>query len=303
MNKHIIVAVIIAVILGAGGYFYFNSQRGTTPTGQGHVMEDTSGNTVVQSHRSYEIEVLSKTENIQSKQRTTIRYRIKNDKGEILKNYEVAHEKIMHFILVRHDLQYFQHIHPDYNEASGEFTVTVTFPTDGPYRIFPDFTPGDDNPQKLPVTVFSDVDVGDETKYSAQPVAADTQTKKTVEDYQISFTVPKIKAQEEFTYGLEINKNGQPVTDLEKYLGALGHSVILKAGTLDFIHTHAQEAKDASATPGHNMGAMQKDTSATERGSKINFATSFPEPGVYKVFTQFQHEGKVQIVDYVVKIN
>jgi hypothetical protein len=266
--------------------------------------EQTTGKLVIQSHRSYEIEVVSGVNGVKPQQETQIVYKINNDKGEILKNFAVAHEKIMHFITVRKDLAYFQHLHPDFNQATGEFTVAVTFPEHGPYRIFPDFTPGVDNPQKLPVTVFSDVDVGDQTKYSAQSIIADTQTNKAIEGYQIAFTVPKIKAQEEFTYSLEINNNGQPVTDLEKYLGALGHSVILKADKLDFIHTHALEAtSEENSTEGHNMNAMQSDKVSNVRGPEISFTTTLPESGTYKIFAQFQHQGKIVTPDYVVEVN
>lgn len=50
------------------------------------------------------------------------------------------------------------------------------------------------------------------------------------------------------------------------------------------------------------MDAMQGEA-ATGSGPDIKFATTFPEPGVYKIFTQFQHEGEVQTVDYIVKVN
>ena len=292
-NK-IVLTVVALLVLGVGGFYVINSQRRSGSTKQGQI---------IQSHRSYELEVTSDTSNIKPKRPTTLSYKIKNERGEVLKNYETAHEKIMHFIVVRNDLQYFQHLHPEYNQSTGEFNVEVTFPIDGPYRIYPDFTPGEDNPQKLPVTVFSDVDVGDQSKYLAQPIIADTETNKAIEDYQIAFTVPKIKAQEEFIYSLEINENGQPVTDLEKYLGALGHSVILKADTLDFIHTHALEAtSEGSSTEGHNMDAMQKDEVTNVSGPEINFRTTLPESGIYKIFTQFQHQGVIKTVDYIVDI-
>lgn len=302
MNKYIIVAIIAVLFLGTGGYFYFNSQKGNLSTGQGHLMDDMTGKPVAQSARSYEIEVTSQPASIEPKKPATFRYKIKNDKGEILKNYEVAHEKIMHFITVRKDLAHFQHLHPDFNEATGEFTVVVTFSEDGPYRLFPDFTPGEENPQKLPVTVNHDVEVGNSSKYYAQSVVPDTEMRKKYDPYKITFNAPKdIKAQQEFTYTISIERNGQPVTNLEKYLGALGHSVILKEGTLDFIHTHALESA-SEESGGHNMNAMQNETAAGS-GPDIKFATTFPEPGVYKIFTQFQHEGKVQTVDYIVKID
>lgn len=292
MNNKILIVIIIVFLASVGGY-YFLSSRNTPSTDK----------PVAQSHRSYEIEVTSQSSSIDPKKPTTFRYKIKNDKGEILKNYEIAHEKIMHFILIRKDLQNFQHLHPEFNQSTGEFTVAITFPDDGSYRLFPDFTPTDDNPQKLPVTVYHDINVGDSSKYYAQSVVPDTENRKKYDPYQITFNIPKdVKAQQEFAYTVSVEKNGQPVTNLETYLGALGHSVILREGTLDFIHAHAEEMN-----MGNGQEMMMNHSLAMENtsgmGPNINFSTAFPEPGVYKIFTQFQHEGKVQTIDYAIKVN
>lgn len=301
MNNKILIAIIgIIVFVSIGGY-YFLSSRSTPSTSQGHNMEDMGGRPAAQSQRGYELEVTSSTSGIQPDKQTKITYRIKNDKGEIVKNYETVHEKIMHFITVRKDLAYFQHIHPDFNEATGEFTVEIIFPEDGLYRIFPDFTPGDENPQMLPVTLSHDIEVGDFAAYAEQKVVPDSEQTKTYGDYQVATTFPgDLIKQKEVTYTLQITKAGKPVTNLENYLGALGHSVILKEGTLDFIHTHALKSTDDSSMKGHAMDSMQG--SATGTGPEISFATNFPESGIYRVFTQFQHEGEVQTVDYTVKI-
>lgn len=45
---------------------------------------------VVQSHRSYEMEITAKPNP------ADIRLKVKNDKDEVLKKYEIVHEKIMH---------------------------------------------------------------------------------------------------------------------------------------------------------------------------------------------------------------
>lgn len=249
---------------------------------------------VIQSHRSYEIEITSNTSDIKPKQKATIQYRIKNDKREILRDFETVHEKIMHFIVVRKDLTNFQHLHPVFDTGTGEFSVDVDLPEAGPYRLFPDFTPGVENPQKLPVTVYQDIDVGDSSKYYARSVVPDNEQTKTYGDYKITTRFPKdAKKQTEITYSLNISQNGNPVTNLENYLGALGHSVIIKESTLDFIHTHSGDmVMDEEMM--REMGHSTED---------IQFTTTFPEAGIYEIFTQFQHEGKVLTVEYTIKVD
>lgn len=298
-NRIVFIGIIAVLLLVAGGYVFISTQKGLFQRNMNDIQ-------TTQSQQNYELEVTAKPDTIDPEKPITLTYKINNDEGETLKDFETVHEKIMHFIAVRKDLAYFQHLHPEYNEATGEFTLAITFPEDGQYRIFPDFTPGVDNPQKLPFTVYADIDVGDSNKYYAQSSVPDTEQTKTYGDYSVATTFPKdMKKQQEVTYTLNIMKDGKPVTNLENYLGALGHSVILKEGSLDFIHTHAIEANDSGMNEEHGAQSQQHGGSqnTTGAGPEISFATTFPESGVYKIFTQFQHEGEIQTVDYIVKVN
>ena len=107
--------IIIGVVLLTGGAFFLSNNM--------------NNKSIVQSRRSYEIEITRKpnADQITLSQPSTIKYKIKNDRGEIVKDFAIAHEKIMHFIVVRKDLQQFQHLHPDFNKENGEFIVNVIF--------------------------------------------------------------------------------------------------------------------------------------------------------------------------------
>lgn len=288
MNKNIY--IIIAAILLLGGVYLLSSRINEPQT-------------VVQSHRSYNLEIISDTGEIKPGEPYFLRYRIRNDLGKILKDFEIVHEKIMHLIIVRKDLEEFQHLHPEFSSKDGEFSINVILPADGPYRLFPDFTPGKDaqNPQLLPVTLFADLAVGNAKNFKGAPIAPDT-ARKTLGDYQITFSpLKEMRAQESVTYSLNIKKDGKEVTDLETYLGAFGHSVILRADTLDFIHTHAEShMMDMNAMDHENMEEAMR--MMENSGPDISFETVFPQAGVYKVFTQFQHEVKVLTVDFVVEV-
>ncbi len=303
MNK-IFLALFVIFVVGISTYYVITPRKNvSSSTRQGNNQEEMNNKPIAQSHRSYELEVTSNLTNIKPQQKTRITYKIKNDKGEVLKNYETVHEKVMHFILVRHDLQEFQHIHPQFDQTTGEFRIDVTFPTDGPYRIFPDFTPAksEDNPMSLAVTLYKDVNVGNLANYKAQEVVADTGAKKPIGTYMITHIFPtqdELKAQKELTYSLIVEKDGQPVTNLQDYLGALGHSVIIRKDNFDFIHTHPKTTASDTSKGDHSM--MMKETKST--GPQIDFSVDFPESGTYKVFTQFQHQDKVLTTDYVIDV-
>lgn len=271
-------AVGITLLILGGAYLLF-----------GRGPESVNNSKPIQSHRSYEVESVSSLASIQPNQPTNIIYKIKDDQGNILKDFDVVHEKVMHFIVVRKDLQYFQHIHPSFNATSGEFEIPVSFATDGEYRAFADFTPSSSqvgpNGEKLSVTIYQDVRVGNLSKYKPAPIGV-AERFKAYGDYQITL-IPSsglLTSKNNQNFDFEIKKEGKFVTNLETYLGALGHTVVLREGDLQFIHAHA----------------TQKSTDP--QTGKVNFAITFPEYGNYKLFSQFQHEGEIITSDFVVSV-
>jgi hypothetical protein len=220
---------VVVVILIAGGW-YFSRQPAPSFSS-------------IQSHRSFTVQSDASGKDYQPKTPASYTFSIVDDQGARVRDFATVHEKIMHVIVVRKDLAEFQHVHPDFNKATGQFTLAnLTFPSDGPYRIFPDFTPasapmGPDG-RPLGVTLNEDVNVGNLANYTAQPVA-DSQLTKTFQNYQVDLIVTPtpIAAGQSTTLTFAINQNGKPVTNLEKYLGALGHTVVLREGDLEFLHT------------------------------------------------------------------
>ena len=56
-----------------------------------------------------------------------------------MRDFDVEHTKRMHLIVVRRDMTGFQHLHPSQN-ADGTWSVPVTLPDAGSYRVFADFS-------------------------------------------------------------------------------------------------------------------------------------------------------------------
>lgn len=280
---------VILSILGVVGLIIvaFVASEPNHPTPQNNLVYCSSEGALtdtmpIQSHRSYclksDLEGKQYSANVPSE----YSFSIIDDQGNAIKDFDTTHTKQMHVIVVRKDLKYFQHVHPSFDETSGNFSFTdLTFPADGEYRIFADFAPVGvmKDPMGLPlmVTLSEDVKVG--MAYTPEPLGGEAKT-KTFDGYQVSLSVLNASAGESMLL-FDIKQNGKPVTDLEEYLGALGHSVILKEGTLDFIHAHPVEA-----------GAQKQGA--------IGFMVNFPESGKYKVFTQFQRSGEVVTADFVV---
>lgn len=253
--------------------------------------EGTLSNTMpIQSHRSYCLQSDATGKKFTASTPAEYAFSMIDDQGNTVKNFAITHTKPMHVIIVRKDLKYFQHLHPTFNEQTGVFTLSdLTFPADGVYRIFADFAPGEGqkDPHGMPLTatISDDVIVGIGVNYNPDPIGSLEQV-KIFEGYQVTLSaVPTpIVTGTETMLTFDMKKSGKLVADLEEYLGALGHSVILREGTLDFIHAHPVE-----------------DVRKPQNG-KVNFMVNFPQSGTYKVFTQFQRSGKVFTTDFVVSV-
>jgi hypothetical protein len=235
----------------------------------------------IQSHRSYCVRAFSEVESLQPGVPTNFSFEIIDDRGVTLQQFATVHEKIMHVIVVRHDLAQFQHVHPTYEAKSGRFTLgALSLPTAGPYRLFADFTPegamaGPDG-QPLGVTVPVDLKVGEPKEYRAQTLSAPSDIAE-VGEYEVNLSRPDtLRAGEAQQLTFTIRRGGVVVPDLEPYLGANGHAVVLREGDLAFLHSHALE----------NRAALQS--------GQLPFMVHFAEPGRYRMFVQFQHRGAVQ---------
>jgi hypothetical protein len=107
--------------------------------------------------------------------------------------------------------------------------------------------------------------------------------------------------------------HGKPVTDLDPYLGAMGHAVILSSDTKLYLHAHPMESGTEqgstsgamdhdSMKPGTSMDSHMEAEAGTDRGPDVIFHTNFPVPGYYKIWGQFQHHGKIITAPFVVRV-
>ncbi len=291
-NKSIIVGIIALVAVGGIALLATKSKApfNVVDSDVYCSSDGTFTNTMpIQSHRSYCLKTDSSGKTYSVNAPNEYSFSVVDDQGNTLKNFEITHTKPMHVIVVRKDLAYFQHVHPTFDQTTGAFSFKdLTFPADGTYRIFADFAPGggqeDAMGMPLAVTISEDIPVGTGANYTPQALGSEEKV-KTFSGYQVALSADQaFVSGKEVTLTFKLKQNSKPVTDLEPYLGALGHSVILREDNLDFIHAHPME-----------------DVTAPQTG-KVDFMVDFPEAGRYKVFTQFQRGGKVFTTDFVVSV-
>ena len=228
-----------------------------------------------------------------------ITVRIKDQNGGPVKGLEVSHERILHAVIISRDLNIFAHIHAeDLGPVTPEMIknaalpLRFTFPRAGEYLIGIDFAAaGSLYSKAFPVKVGGSPHMG--------KAKTDFSTRKKFGAYTVTLTIsPKeIVAGKEATLKYIIEKDGKAVSDLEPYLGASMHVATVPINLKLFIHAHGMTPEEPHSPLGH-MHA----TPPLQFGPEIDVDIVFPVQGIYKVYSQVKHKGKVLLFDFMVDV-
>lgn len=205
---------------------------------------------------------------------------VQNKWNRPIEKFDMMHEKPMHLIVVSKDLSYFEHLHPTYAGA-GRFDVQTSFPAGGYYQLIADFTP-----TGLGETIQSHWVTINGKAPKAVKLQPDKSLTKQVGDKEVTLAFDHLMAgmtlDMVFTFKQGAAKT--PVTDLQPYLGSVGHIVAISEDGKEYVHVHPS---DAAATS----------------GPAAAFKILFPKKGIYKIWGQFQQNNEVFIVPYVIQVN
>ena len=197
-----------------------------------------------------------------------LRFVIDGPDGEPVTTYDEVHDQRLHLVKIRRDGADYEHVHPTLR-ADGTWTARLTL-TPGTSRVFADFTPTDGPALVLGTDVQLDGD------FEPVPPPDVTHT-ATVAGYRVRLEGDLVGGQGS-PLTATITRAGEPVTDLQPYLGAYGHLVALREGDLAYLHVHPEEA---------------------DAGPEIPFVAEVPSDGRYRLFLEFRHHGVVRTVGFV----
>lgn len=206
---------------------------------------------------------------------------VQDKNGKAIASFDRFQEKLMHLIVVSDDLQVFSHLHPVY-KGNGRFEVVANFLQPGNYTLFSDYKPAGRQEQ---VSVLKTQVPGE----SPSAPKVDLARIKTFADTKanLTFSQPTLKAGQEvhLIFKLQDAASSQPLKDLQPYLGEQGHLVILQQSSplrgTDYIHAHAMKNPPVG---------------------EVHFITSFPASGSYKLWGQFNRDGKIVTTDFWVNV-
>lgn len=204
-------------------------------------------------------------------------FRVERSDGTPVTSFAEAHGKELHLIIVRSDGAQYRHVHPSM-DADGTWSIPWRWEEAGAYRAFADFTPAGDGAAGVTLTQLIHVD----GPFASVPTEASRV------DEIAGFTVElegEVAAGSVSELTLSVSRDGEPVTDLQPYLGAFGHLVALREGDLAYLHVHAEGDEPQ---PGDTAGPA------------IAFAAEAPSAGRYLLYFDFQVEGTVHTAEFVI---
>jgi hypothetical protein len=219
--------------------------------------------------------------------------------GARVRDYVLNHERLFHLFIVSADMNEYQHIHPQL-EPDGSFKVETVLPRAGLYKLHSDFFPVGGTLQvlhrELATAGYRRASARTtKTKPVRAALVADTSFTKTVDGMKISLDwggselVPGAFVR--LKYSLTDAQTGAPIRDLEPYLGAWGHTLILNADQSDYLHSHPTETLPEGV-----------ERATLRGGPEVEFGAMFPEAGLYRIWTQFQRGGRVATVSFTIQV-
>lgn len=242
-----------------------------------------------------------------------------SESSEPLHHFHPMHEKDMHLLIISEDMQSFAHVHPtklsehlaifglDLNTPNTDpdnYDATQAISTAGKYFLFAEAMPMGYSMTTVPVTVEARGEKKDSAALTLDPVSADGSIHKTFGDYRLHLKVKTYPHCGTFAALLEMTvqfredsqAEFRDVTDIEPWLSSFAHTVMLSqagqtAADKKFVHLHA-------------VWPLVDDPD-TERGPYLRVASDSHSPmneGVFKIWVQFKHRGRVQTLPFVIEI-
>jgi hypothetical protein len=159
----------------------------------------------------------------------------------------------------------------------GNFRHHTTLPKPGVYKIFADFYPLNGTPQLVPKIISTEGFRRSIDETIVKP-ARDIAPKESV-NLRASLTLDPITPVPATKTLLFIDLD--PGDGLEQYLGAWAHMLIESHDLIDTIHAHP---------------------TAADSSGKMQFDIFFPREAIYRIWIQFQRQGKVNTVAFTLPV-
>lgn len=211
--------------------------------------------------------------------------------GEPVKEFGEVHDRLFHLFIVSRDMKQFFHEHPT-PQKDGSFTIEHVLPQAGHYMLFSDFMPIGGGPQLIStpiVTAGFDGDIASSWPNLKSDTSLIQTANHTVVEMQVNPGQLIAGEESDIPIHMTDEKTTQPVKDLQRYLGAWGHAMMLSEDMTEHVHSHPEETLE---------GTEIKEGG----GPDLVFHALFPKPGHYRIWLQFQRNNVLSTMPFTVRV-
>jgi len=202
---------------------------------------------------------------------------VKTATKETVKDFDTAHERKFHLLIARSDFGWFLHEHPE-QQPDGSWRVDLNLPSGGKYLLFADVAP----------IGFGSMILANSLTVSGATAPAASWA------LQNSSVADEVRGQLGAPSGLPVGRSvpisvrltdadGKPITDIQPWLGAMGHLMIFSQDGLTAVHSHP--ADEQMVKPG-----------------EITFNARFPKAAKYRAFCQVQRGGVIKTLTFTIEV-
>jgi hypothetical protein len=207
--------------------------------------------------------------------------------ASLVHSFERVHEQDMHVFIVSEDRARFDHVHPE-KDANGRFTMRWAPPQSGRYKVYADFLPRGGAPQMLQHwLVVRGATAGEPRSVRAEsgPAHPPAEQDRTLAGVRARFETESAVSGDttRLRVSLEDANSGEPVRDLEPYLGSPGHMFVVSSDLDEGLHAH----------PDLDNGSAD----ASQR-----FDVRFPKAGSWSIWVQVKRRSAVLTFPFAVEV-
>lgn len=208
---------------------------------------------------------------------------VESKSGDVVKTFDIAHEKYFHLLLTSKDLNWFLHEHPEMDE-NVVWTIPVTFPAAGSYWVHGDVAPKDKGSQLLTTKVSV---TGKPQEWSSKHELSNTSVVGKMKGLLSTLKPIEIGKKTTLQVKLFNTDNGMPIGDTVPWLGAAGHMMIFHTDGVTVVHSHPAE---------------DEENNALVKKGIVRFTGRFPKEGFYKVYAQFDWDGEIRTLSFGIQV-
>jgi hypothetical protein len=216
----------------------------------------------------------------------------------------MVHEKPIHLYIVSEDLSQFFHQYPEKN-AEGIYKDSFTFPNGGKYKLYVNLKPKN----ALKIVESYELMVSGDVRGNVE-INQDDKLEKTVEDLRVTMRSDGDLVSNRdmmLTFQAFDSINKKPVTDLQNYLGAKAHFVVISKDLKDFVYIDPKSNENVKTeeVKQDDKGLdkqIDEKLAGKDSESIISAIVNFPKSGIYKLFASFKRNDKIIVVPFIFEV-